>query len=436
MTKSSTWIATGIGITSLAIFLVTALLAPSFVERKTIAAIEDSLAADLEDGSVQFHFLSGKAQLNNLRLVPRSVDASWQEATLDQARITYSPLGLLFGLVPVDVSIGQLQIKGDPSQAAQWLTPALAVARPGGMQQAWPAWQIRSLSVESCSPRNSDAWGITGLQMTSGDASIQSCRINAHLVEDIHARYRFQKPVFRLESLEGMMGAGTFDLSGHWDTSSSPGDLVLDYTFTDLPVEFFLSSLWKPRISGRATGQGRYQGQNLDWQTGQAQAQVRLTDASIQFFPFLETLARLRGLSNLTRVPLDTARSKIRFSQGRFDLTEIEIAREDAFSWEGHLTIFPDQRLDGDTRLGVSETWLAPAPRLKKEVFTDPSGSLHYTPVQIRGTVPDPEEDLSPRIQKALSSDARDLLQRGEEFIEEGIEKAREFIDQWMKKTD
>ena len=166
-----------------------------------------------------------------------------------------------------------------------------------------------------------------------------------------------------------------------------------------VPLEEFLDSWWKQRLSGRLEGDLEMSGtRNAPpvWK-----ADVALKDGTLTGLPILDKLVTYTNTHRFKRLLLDICSASLRPQGDSLRIENIIVQSNGLLRIEGSLTI-RGRALEGDFLLGVTPETLTSIPGASSRVFVESNPSappgLQWTRVHIVGTLDAPQEDLSSRL--------------------------------------
>ncbi len=173
-------------------------------------------------------------------------------------------------------------------------------------------------------------------------------------------------------------------------------------TFTHVkavPLDEFLDTVWKQRISGRIEGDIEVTGaKNAPpvWK-----ADLLLKDGMLTSLPILEKLVTYTNTPRFKRLVLDICSASFRPQGDSLRIENIIVQSNGLLRIEGTLTI-RGRMVDGDFMLGVTPETVRGIPGANSRVFVgnNPAGppGMQWTRVRIAGTLDAPQEDLSTRL--------------------------------------
>lgn len=166
-----------------------------------------------------------------------------------------------------------------------------------------------------------------------------------------------------------------------------------------VPMDEFLDTWWKQRLSGKIEGDLEMAGaRNVPpaWK-----ADLSLKDGALTGLPILDKLVTYTNTHRFKRLVLDICSASIRPQGDALRIEKIIVQSNGLLRIEGALTI-RGRALEGDFLLGVTPETLSGIPGANNRVFVEsnpaaPPG-LQWTRVRILGTLDAPLEDLSSRL--------------------------------------
>ncbi len=400
-------------------------------------SLEKALATQLEAQTrftgIRLNLMRGRLSVGRIDCLSNDPEsASWKTVVLEKVEWDFELHRLLSGETPADLRIDSFQVERVPGSYT-WISPLLVPITGQSLHSQWPRWKIRSLVIRQgniSSP--ADTIELKNFEWQSYELTMTSIRYGEFVFDNTLLTFHWEAPQFRIDHFITHYEDGTITARGRWVTGPDD-DLRIEYQLENVPARVFLSDHWKVLFTGMVSGQGNYTGPLLTWQDGESKGTFSATEARLQALPVLENLSLLTGMAGLTRVPIDTARADLHYHQERFDFSSIIIEKNNRLRWEGSLSVLPDQTLEGDTVLGVNIGAADLLPQLRESIFTERREGYDWTPVKISGDIHQPREDLTPRLKQQLQNEAEKNLKESGDLIEKGLERAKEFIDGWMK---
>lgn len=406
------------------------------VKHSLQSALRAELEAQAQVTGIRLNLIRGRLTVQRVELQPMQPGASsWKQVILENASLDFDLMDLFRAVTPADLEMGTMKIERDPD-SFDWIGPLLLPATGEILQNQWPHWKARSLRLHHLSVTSpTDTIDVNDVHWLDHDLTIDSIQSGDFVFDRTRLTFFREPPRFRIDHFITHCGEGTITALGHWSADANE-QLQIDYQLNRVPARIFLSRDWQILFQGKISGKGTYTGPLLTWEGGESKGSFEADEARLQAFPVLENLSLLAGVAGLTSVGMDTVRGDLHFHDQQFDFTDIIITKKDLLRWEGSLSIFPDQTLKGDTLLGLNPDSTGLLPGLKETIFTESRKGYDWTPVTISGTIEEPREDLSPRLKQVLQNEAGKAVKEGGQLLEQGIEKAKEWLDNWLKKKE
>lgn len=166
-----------------------------------------------------------------------------------------------------------------------------------------------------------------------------------------------------------------------------------------VPLEEFLDSRWRQRLSGKIEGDLEISGERDGAPAWRADAALK--DGVLQGLPVLDQLATYTKAERFKRLVLDICQTSLRPQGDTLRIEKIIVQSNGLLRLEGTLTL-RGRVLEGDFMLGVTPETLRWIPGADSRVFVEnnpagPPGML-WTRLRIAGTLDAPQEDLSARL--------------------------------------
>jgi hypothetical protein len=215
------------------------------------------------------------------------------------------------------------------------------------------------------------------------------------------------KKVFTLYQLDLNSGDGSIHGQG---TTEISGEKHADFAFNwnDVPVREWLPKTWSDNFAGVAAGDAHWTGNDYRLAAATLIGAVRVKGGHVGNLKFLDTIAAVTRRNDLARLDLDVCGARFRWREGDCELKEIVIEQTGKFRIEGTVS-FSDRSLGGTLEIGLSRNYLDWLPH-PEEVFSREAGGYLWTTTHLSGTLDSPQQDLSPRLVKALTDSPGALL--------------------------
>jgi hypothetical protein len=181
-------------------------------------------------------------------------------------------------------------------------------------------------------------------------------------------------------------------------TSGMGKDKSVDFkaSFDRVPIRTWLPAKWKEHLSGSASGEVHWAGENPKLESSSGEGLLRARDARVENLPLLEKLAELAQKKSFEHLDLSDCSLSFAWRYPKIEIKDITLEEKGKFRIEGAISI-DHSVLHGAIKLGLTHPYLDWLPH-PEEVFTTDRGGYLWTTVHLSGTVDQPKQDLSPRI--------------------------------------
>jgi len=208
---------------------------------------------------------------------------------------------------------------------------------------------------------------ITKTRLTIYDVDVTS---DSHSDESIHAQ-------------------GNADIGEHKSVD-------LKAMFDRIPVRAWLSAKWKRSLSGNASGEVHWTGENPKLESSSGEGALRVRNGRIENLPVLEKLSELAQNKSFEHLELNDCSLDFSWRYPKIDIKNIQLEERGKFRIDGTMSI-ERRALRGTITLGLARRYLDWLPN-PEEVFNRQQGAYLWTTVHLSGTIDEPKQDLSPRI--------------------------------------
>jgi hypothetical protein len=223
--------------------------------------------------------------------------------------------------------------------------------------------------------------------------------------------------VLRSSRLQVRKGGQAF-LSGEW---SGAGGRDFHAKLENMVVEPFLPDWWRTRLSGLLQGSLRLQGGVGAPET--LTGELRLSSGKLEAFPLLSQLDSFVGSPRFRHVALKTAFARIKRTEGRTELSEIDLDADGILRLQGTLLV-QNGTLNGRMQLGIPPGVIQWLPSARTKLFGEPRDGFVWTPFTITGPVEQPVEDLTPRLANAAVEAVTETLKKLPGGVPQGLPEA------------
>lgn len=215
------------------------------------------------------------------------------------------------------------------------------------------------------------------------------------------------KKLFTLYALDLNSVDGSVQAKG---TAVIVGEKHADFSFkwNDVPVREWIPKTWTGNFGGAGSGDLHWIGNDYKLAAATMTGAVTVKGGRLSGLKFLDTIATITSRPDLARLELDECRSRFRWHESDCELSDIAVEQTGKFRIEGTVS-FSDRSLGGTLQIGVSPKYLEWLPH-PEEVFPRQAGGYLWTTMHLSGTLDSPQQDLSPRLIKALTDSPAALL--------------------------
>jgi hypothetical protein len=394
-----------------------------------------ALGAKVEVTSLNLDLWKGELHAAGITLSNEQPEAPWDRGEIGQATVRFHLKDFFAPIQPLSVEVTSWRVVLRPG----------AASGEGGMAAAPASME----ETPAPPPQNLARHGVEVTQLTAREGEVEidlsggrqvlvhgvgfeaknnegtwTAQLQAASIDDgslqtgpasVELRADTEKIAFstlRVQCDPGMItGEGERALGGaHASHATLQG--------ANVPVAMLVSTLWQMKLSGLATGNLAYQG---DDQTADAQGQITLQQGKFNVLPALGKLATLIGLPDITGVEVDKATANFDWKDHALHLTQIDVRKNDVTRVAGDVDVDASGQVDGRLKLGFPDSLISRWPQLQTAVFSSQSEDYGWTDVHLTGTPDHLQEDLTPRLLAAG-------IQSGGSLINQGAQKA---MDLW-----
>jgi hypothetical protein len=203
---------------------------------------------------------------------------------------------------------------------------------------------------------------------------------------------------------------GKLEMMGEYQLPTQ--QYALEGEWRDVQCAEVLPPDWKQRLSGKTQSSFVLRSSN----TGPfLKGHLVIEQGVLTALPVLDKLAAYSQSLRFRTLALHAAECDYEWSSDRIVLTNIQLGSEGLARLEGKLVLTrrsasePYQLL-GDMRLGLAPGTLSQIPGAEEDVFVPGEKGLLWAPLQITGTLDEPQEDLSQRLMAAAGARMFELI--------------------------
>jgi hypothetical protein len=170
--------------------------------------------------------------------------------------------------------------------------------------------------------------------------------------------------------------------------------------FSRVPVAPWIPEDWASTIRGLASGEVLWQGEDMTLESSSGHGSFRIDGARVGGTPFLDQASVVTGKKSIEDLKLKRCSFEFEWKYPRVEVKNIDIEAAGAFSIKGTVAI-ENQNLRGTLRFGATRKYLEWLP-VNQQIFVQQENGYRWTSVKLTGTLQEPRDDLSPRIEELL----------------------------------
>lgn len=392
-----------------------------------------ALGARVEVSSLSLDWWKGELNAAGIVLTNERPEAPWDRGEISQATVRFHWPDLLSPHVPLSLEVASWNVVlHSPSHAASTSAASSSSSSSGNGGKHRIA--VTQLSAREGEVEIDLAGGhqilLHGVAFNSADngAGVWTTQLEASSIaagslmlgsSAVQIRGDAEKLTFsdlRMQCADGgITGEGEMKLDdGH--------DFRAGLKAVDVPVVMLVAAKWQMKLSGLATGNVTYEGND---QGAQAQGQLSLGSAKFNVVPFLSQMVVLVGLPDITNMTVDKATTDFTWKDHVLHLTNIDIRNNGVIRLAGATDIDANEQVDGRLKIGLPKLILSRWPQLQSDVFSVASEDYGWADMHLTGTPDHLKEDLSSRV-------IATGIQSGSSLINQGAQKAVETLKSFL----
>jgi hypothetical protein len=399
--------------------------------------VGNALGATVEVAALDIDLWKGEMHASNITLVNNRPDAPWDRGEIAQATVRFHWHDFFAPVQPLSVEVDSWRLVLHPGAAPGETVPA------GGANESAPEGENappekltrHGIEVTHLTAQNGDVeidladnrqvmiHGISFDAENNGggtwNTQVQAESCTAGTLQtgpgSVSIRADAEKIVFENLHLQCDQGM----ITGGGDIAvAAPHEAHAMLQAVDVPVTMLVSAPWRMKLSGLASGDLNYHG---DDQTADAQGGISVREGKFNVLPFLGALVSIVGLPDLTGVELDQATAHYDWKDRALHLTQIDVRKNDVVRIAGDVDVDPTGQVDGRLKVGLPDSLASKWPQLQAAIFSSQEDGYGWTDVHLTGTPDHLQEDLTPRLLAAG-------LQTGGALLDQGKQKAMDLL--------
>jgi hypothetical protein len=397
----------------------------------------NALGAKVEVSSLALDLWKGEVHAAGIVLTNQRPDAPWDSGEISQATVRFHLRDLIAKTTPLSVDVGSWSVVLHPHNANEVPGEASGASTPMASLEAPSSHRVQvtqltahegeaeidlapdrkvlihGVAFDSGNNDGGSVW-TTHLRATSIDAG--SLALGASSVEIRGDSDKITFSTLRMECAQGAItGDGDVALGGLHETH-------VNLKAVDVPVSMLVSVEWQMKLSGLASGNVAYEGND---QGAQAQGQLSLAGGKFNILPFLGKMTSFLGMPDLSGIEVDKATADFAWKDRALHLTNIDIRKTDVTRITGQVDVSASNQVDGHLQLGLPSSILSRWPQLQATIFPAGTDDYGWADVHLTGTPDHLQEDLSSRVLAAG-------IQSGGSLLNQGAQKASDLLKSFM----
>jgi len=408
------------------------------LKEELVTGLENATGARVQVASLDLDLWRGELHAAGITLINDRPSAPWQKGAISQATVRFNLADILSPTLPLSVDVSSWNLVLTPNTKSTPATAAIAPAATGTPTSAsnQPRIQVTQLSAHEGSVEIDLSGGrqinLQGVAFQANESSagtwtteLQMSSIKSGSLEAgaSSVQIRGDKDKIVLSNLRMSCGPGFITGDGEASLTDTH-DIKANLKAAAVPVTMFLGVDWQMKISGQVTGDLAYEGNDL---TGTARGPIALNHAKFNVLPWLGKVTAMVSLPDITDVEVDKATTDFQWTDGKLELTNIDVRKNDVVRIAGTTDIDSTGLVDGKLKLGLPSSVTGKWPALQDKVFSIQLENYNWTEVHLTGPPDHLQEDLSPRL-LAVG------VQQGGSLIDQAAQKASDLYNSFMGK--
>jgi hypothetical protein len=389
----------------------------STLKEQLLAGLGKSLGADVQANTLDSDLWKSEIHAAGITLTNQLASAPWDKGDIAQATIRYKLADLFSSPIPVTVELSSWNVViRSPLRTAE--TPSPDDSSGGSSASAPHRVEVKELIAHAGSVEvdfsDDRRIMVSGVDFDANEdggiwtTQVQASSIQAGTLTADAASVKIRGDADKLTFSELHLQCGSGSITGEGNVATSGGhDAQLTLKAVDLPVTMLVALAWQPQLSGLATVNLTYTGND---QAGTAQGNVALDHAKFNVLPWLGKVTSYVGLPDISGVEVDKATSDFTWTSGALQLTNLDVRKNDVVRIAGTVDIDPQGNVDGKIKLGLPSTVTAKWPQLQTSIFPTATDDYNWADVHLTGTSGHLQEDLTSRLLAAGLNQGGDLL--------------------------
>ena len=391
----------------------------SGLKEALVGDLEKALDANVQVTSIDLDVWQGELHAAGITLASLNPSAPWSKGDIAQATVRFHLSDILSSKMPLRVEVTSwslslrsplLTAEAPPGDAGM---ESSAPSAPGRIQVTEISAQQGTVEMDLSDDRkvtvhgvafeagNNDGAGPWTTQLQAASIVAGSFQTGASSVQIRGEPDKINFSDLRLQVDPGAVtGEGEISLGGNHDAQ-------VNLKALDVPIIMLVGVEWQMKLSGLATGDLDYEGND---HSGGATGKLAVSHGKFNVLPWLAKLTSLVGLQDISDVEVDKATSDFEWKNGTIHLSNIDVRKENVTRISGTVDIDAQDQVDGRIKLGLPSVVISKWPQLQDKVFPDQNEGYNWADVHLTGTPSSLQEDLTPRLLTVTIGQGTDLL--------------------------
>jgi hypothetical protein len=387
-----------------------------------VSDLGKALGAKVEVASIDIDIWKGELHAAGISLVNERPSAPWAKGDISQATVRFHLNDLFASTLPISLEVSSwnvvlhspLRTAETPASDTPSAEPASAsskgrlhvteISAQGGTTE-FDFSDDRKVMIHGVAfeaTNNGAGVWTTGLQATSITAGSLATGASSVQIRGEPDKITFSN--LRMQCDQGVVtGDGEVGLN-------ETHDARIDLKAANLPVTMLVSMEWQMKLSGLASGDLHYVGND---QGGSAKGQLAVSHGKFNVLPWLGKVTSMVGLQDISDVEVDKATSDFEWKDRTFRLINLDVRKNEVTRIAGEVDIDAQDQVDGKLKLGLPSSITAKWPQLQDKVFPVQSEDYNWADVHLTGTPDHLQEDLTSRLLAVGLNQGTDLLNQG-----------------------
>ena len=392
----------------------------SALKQALVSDIGNALGAQVQVGAIHFDVWKGEIHASEITLANQRPSSPWDKGDISQANVKFHLSDIFASSLPLNVEVTSWNVVlHSPLRTAE--TPPTETAPPSESKPSNGRIKVTEISgsdgsveIDFADDRKVLIHGVS-FQADDNGAGVWTTQLKASSVvagsfvsgaSSVQILGGQDKVTF--SNLRMQVDAGS--IAGEGEIALSDGhDAKVSLKAVDVPVAMLVAVEWQMKLSGQATGDVTYDGNDKG---GTAKGQMSINHGKFNVLPWLGKVTTMVGLQDISDVEVDKATTNFEWTDGTVHLTDIDVRKEDVVRVAGKVDIDAKNQVDGHLKLGLPSSVTAKWPQLQDKVFSVPLEDYNWTEVHLTGTPDHLQEDLTSRLVTVGVGQGSDLLKQ------------------------